>query len=300
MSDLNGYYQALARDLLTFVGDEPWYSGQLHIETVWRRSTSTSRTRVFKGQSIANDRSPGIEVSGPSSNAALSLRDHLLETTGQRIWGLTFTLYPDGKFNLEYDYNRPEWYTDEEEQADLEAERADREAAEAEALGNRLNSLGIDVEIHDPSSGTEEHGMLTDALRWLRQRTERQGQDWGLGNEAEWHLDMNVGTLRFTFEDGREVVSPVQVIGTYNTADGTFMWGWNHPSVPEPLRRAAHKLRTYGEARGIERLTQSKLACTEADSWAFTAAAAQLDGAEGAYRGRAGEAWVYMAFGKPV
>lgn len=44
------------------------------------------------------------------TDALLYLRDDLLKTTGQRIWGLTFTLYPNGKFNIEYDYNKPEGY----------------------------------------------------------------------------------------------------------------------------------------------------------------------------------------------
>lgn len=47
--------------------------------------------------------------------AVLFLRDDLLRTTGQRIWGLTFTLYPDGKFNIEYDYNKPEGYEETDE-----------------------------------------------------------------------------------------------------------------------------------------------------------------------------------------
>jgi hypothetical protein len=46
---------------------------------------------------------------------ALYLRDDLLKTTGQRIWGLTFTLYPDGKFNIDYDYNKPEGYEESDE-----------------------------------------------------------------------------------------------------------------------------------------------------------------------------------------
>lgn len=48
-------------------------------------------------------------------DAALFLRDNLLQSTGDRIWGLTFTLYRDGKFNIEYDYNKPE---DEDEDED--------------------------------------------------------------------------------------------------------------------------------------------------------------------------------------
>ena len=47
--------------------------------------------------------------------AVLFLRGNLLRTTGQRIWGLTFTLYPDGKFKIEYDYNKPEGYEETDE-----------------------------------------------------------------------------------------------------------------------------------------------------------------------------------------
>ncbi len=47
--------------------------------------------------------------------AALYLREQILRATGDRIWGLTFTLYPDGKFNIEYDYNKPEGYEETDE-----------------------------------------------------------------------------------------------------------------------------------------------------------------------------------------
>ena len=40
----------------------------------------------------------------------LVLRDQILKETGKRVWGLTFTLYPDGKYEIEYDYNIPEGF----------------------------------------------------------------------------------------------------------------------------------------------------------------------------------------------
>ena len=49
------------------------------------------------------------------STACFYLRDNLLSTTGQRIWGLTFTLYPNGKFNIEYDYNKPADYEESDD-----------------------------------------------------------------------------------------------------------------------------------------------------------------------------------------
>jgi hypothetical protein len=56
-----------------------------------------------------------------ANDAALYLRDDLLRTTGQRIWGLTFTLYPTGKFKIEYDYNKPEGHEETDETIDAGA-----------------------------------------------------------------------------------------------------------------------------------------------------------------------------------
>jgi len=43
------------------------------------------------------------------------IRDQILAETGKRIWGLTFTLYPDGKYEIEYDYNVPEGFNEKGE-----------------------------------------------------------------------------------------------------------------------------------------------------------------------------------------
>lgn len=50
-----------------------------------------------------------------SGSAVLFLRDNFLRTTGQRIWGLTFTLFLDGKFKIDYDYNKPDGYEETDE-----------------------------------------------------------------------------------------------------------------------------------------------------------------------------------------
>jgi hypothetical protein len=55
-----------------------------------------------------------------ANDAALYLRDNLFKTTGQRIWGLTFTLYPEGKFHIEYDYNKPADYEESDETISLD------------------------------------------------------------------------------------------------------------------------------------------------------------------------------------
>lgn len=48
-------------------------------------------------------------------HSLLFLRNQILKETGKRIWGLTFTLYPDGKHEIEYDYNVPEGFNEKGE-----------------------------------------------------------------------------------------------------------------------------------------------------------------------------------------
>ena len=48
-------------------------------------------------------------------HSLLFLRDTIFKETGKRIWGLTFTLYPDGKHEIEYDYNVPEGFNEQGE-----------------------------------------------------------------------------------------------------------------------------------------------------------------------------------------
>lgn len=110
---------------------------------------------------------------------------------------------------------------------------------------------------------------------------------------------MNEGWLRWTFADGRVMQAAVQVIGTYNTKTSSFMWGWDHPSIPEALRRAARQVQTLDQELSIERWTTRTVNCNEEDAWQFTALAAQQDSAAGAYRGDANGTWVYMSFGEP-
>lgn len=113
----------------------------------------------------------------------------------------------------------------------------------------------------------------------------------------DWAVDLDAGTIRFT--GATKVVSaPVQVIGTYNRLDGTFLWGWDHPSIPEPRRAAARLAREFGQRQGLPLFTTRMVECTEEQAWRFTAVALYLSGAQGAYRGPAGTTMVFMTFGE--
>lgn len=108
-------YFALANYIQAFIGMRKWSEAGCKIGVF---------EKMAKGSQWLNNENIKDEQGGFETNqnalwdgldAALFLRDNLLATTGQRIWGLTFTLYPDGKFNIEYDYNKPEDYQETDE-----------------------------------------------------------------------------------------------------------------------------------------------------------------------------------------
>ena len=113
----------------------------------------------------------------------------------------------------------------------------------------------------------------------------------------DWHADLQKGVIRFTSAT-KMVSAPVQVIGTYNTLDGTFLWGWDHPSVPEPLGADARLAHQFGALQKLPLFTTRKVECTEEQAWRFTAVALYLSGAQGAYRGPSGTTMVFMTFGE--
>jgi len=85
---------------------------------------------------------------------------------------------------------------------------------------------------------------------------------------------------------------------TYDTEDGTWLWGWDHPSVAPAVGERARQMLQYGQEHGLARLTTLNFACTEQACWELTALAFLLCRANGAYCGPAGSARVFMTFGK--
>lgn len=144
-----------------------------------------------------------------------------------------------------------------------------------------------------------------DSIVFIRESTEAQraavsfhAQTWHLGEEVTWDADQDTGRIRFTFKDGRIAEADFQIVGTYNTLDGTFLWGWDHPSVGKPLRKHAELAKEFGLKHALANFTQRKVECSKEQAWEFTAVAARLGKATGTYRGPAGTALVYMTFGK--
>jgi hypothetical protein len=154
-------------------------------------------------------------------------------------------------------------------------------------FGNRQKRLQ-----YAPSLQTQ----IEKAVHALQLLTATHDSTWHIGT-ADWSVDQDKGSIVFTSPHGIRAVAPVQIVGTYNSQDGTWLWGWDHPSVVAPLAEHAKKVLAYGRNHGFDVLTTRKLECPEEQCWELTALACMLCDAQGAYRGPAGIARVFFTFG---
>ena len=148
----------------------------------------------------------------------------------------------------------------------------------------------------DGGEGPEQ--FIAAARAGLDLQTATHSATWHLGQEESWAADLVAGTIAFKLPDSVVATAPIQVVGTYNTADGTFLWGWDHPSVPVPLREHAQMARDWGRENGLASFTERSVPCDEQAAWGFAAVANRLASSNGVYRGPAGVALVFMTFGE--
>ena len=121
---------------------------------------------------------------------------------------------------------------------------------------------------------------------------------WGLGRHVSWVANHDTDTITFTFADGTRATAPMQIVGTYNDAEGTFRWRWDHPNGNQVLRQHAELALKFGQDNELTSYTTPVVICSKDEAWAFTATAAKLGNANGAYVGQTGNTFLFMTFGE--
>ena len=139
--------------------------------------------------------------------------------------------------------------------------------------------------------------FLEGSIEGLRLQTAAHQRMWHFGEEERWDFAQDKGELIFTFPD-MIVRAPAQIIGTFDSRAGTWMWAWANSSIAESVARDSARVRAYGEQHQIERLTMPSWPAEEMDGWHMAALANRLCESNGAYRGPAGTTFVFITFGE--
>lgn len=150
-----------------------------------------------------------------------------------------------------------------------------------------------------PPLPAEFESLKTMAMTHTQALTNAHSASWGFGSEQRWDVDLAGGVITFVFED-KLVRAPVQLIGTYSDKEGTFLWGWDHPSAPAGTATAAQAVKTHADTHAIEELQSSKLAFETADAvWSVAAIAVLAGDLQGIYRGLAAPGvYAFLGFGE--
>lgn len=136
------------------------------------------------------------------------------------------------------------------------------------------------------------------ARNHLSALTQGHREAWNIGSADRWDADQEAGEILWTFPDGIIARAPFQIIGTYNSKDDTFLWGWDHPSVLPHLRRDAEAVLEFARRNGIDFLQDRKVVCSDGAAWDLAALATLICDRQGAYRGPSGTTAAFMTFGE--
>jgi hypothetical protein len=131
--------------------------------------------------------------------------------------------------------------------------------------------------VAEPQREDEPAFTLARSRHDLEAKTKAHIDVWGLGKTERWDVNLDTGIISFS-DPGLLVTARVQIVGSYDPADGTWLWGWDHPSVDPPLAEDAHRARSFGERYGLRDYVTPMIACPPERCWEFAALTSYLAG----------------------
>ncbi|MDR9393332.1 DUF6882 domain-containing protein [Roseovarius sp. SYSU LYC5161] len=129
--------------------------------------------------------------------------------------------------------------------------------------------------------------LAVNARFHLKTRMAGSGLGQRLGEVADFRLNLRKRRLVLMFEDAPEVAADAQVVGTWSD-DGSWMWGWGHPDVPQPMQQAAWAVQQFGERQEIEELLSRGGPASAATVEEYKAICAYISNADGVFTGAHG------------
>ncbi|QPH53171.1 DUF6882 domain-containing protein [Pontivivens ytuae] len=146
-----------------------------------------------------------------------------------------------------------------------------------------------------PELPTDYETLLTMAGNHVAAQQSAHSGAWRMDEARRFDVDPAAGRISWFFDDGTEASAPVQLVGTWNPQDETFLWGWDHPSAPPGTAQA---VKNYADANGIAGLQTSQIACDFDACWRIAGTASLIGDLQGLYRFEEspGGAWVYVGF----
>jgi len=114
------------------------------------------------------------------------------------------------------------------------------------------------------------------------------------GDFARWDWDHDRSTLTFTDPAKSALEIDVSIVGT--TEGDSWQWSWANANIPQQSKLDIQKVREFGEANSIEKLTSRFLSADKYTGWEMTSVAVHVLDAPGSYRIPTDNGYCYLIF----
>ena len=136
---------------------------------------------------------------------------------------------------------------------------------------------------------------LNQAKAEMEAKTNAHENRWQI-SKTTWSIDRDRKIIKFKNQNLDVITAAVQIIGTYDTAEESWIWGWDNPYVSRGMDDHARKMLAFGKEHSIPQLLQRKFKCPEKVCWDFAALACKLCISQGVYRGIKDTNRIFMTF----
>lgn len=118
---------------------------------------------------------------------------------------------------------------------------------------------------------------------------------FGFGSFDKFKYDFDKEELYLLKNEEVLVKARIVPIGSFNTENGTWMWGWANEAFSESLRSKSSKLKELEAITGFEMFGNDMAEIDEDMAWEIAGMSLHLLGFEGIYRGPANNTHYFYA-----
>lgn len=143
-------------------------------------------------------------------------------------------------------------------------------------------------------SDSEYELFVDTAVSMLVDLNDSLEQEFHLSQSSRWDLDYDAGQLVFSNGVVPNVVARIQYVGSVSLYSNTWLWSWDNGSIARQNSCLMLKVREFGEANGIAKLTAPKFPADEEEGWRMTAIAASVLDSRGGFLGPLDGLYIYL------
>ena len=117
--------------------------------------------------------------------------------------------------------------------------------------------------------------------------------EFGIGNCEKFEIDWQSGILKLKENSTVKLIAKITPIGSYSPNNSTWMWAWEYPSIPAPLKDKVERIKELGNITGMEIFAASIFQTETETVWEIAAMACYHLKSMGCYRAAVGGVWVF-------